>query len=216
MLPPLGLSAATLVAALATSALAFVDPLANIPDPATQLPPVPQGNPVCAAQNILDNCLSQQRTVFSMCSYADWGCKCSAQKAIAGCFNNCPMDEAKPSHEGQITVFCNAAMREEEQKSKSSAKNGAKPTASASSAKPAASAQNDADDIDEAAGDDAQIGGRHRHNKNGAQWKKKNGSSFKADSSGGSGAFDSAASVSGVSLLSCAIAFAAALVSGIY
>ncbi|KAJ2523312.1 hypothetical protein H4217_000173 [Coemansia sp. RSA 1939] len=211
MLPPLGLSAAALVAALATSALAFVDPLANIPDPATQLP-VPQGKPVCAAQNILDNCLSQQRTVFSMCSYADWGCKCSAQKAIAGCFNNCPMDEAKPSHEGQIIVFCNAAMREEEQKSKSSAKNDAKPTASASSAKPAASAQNDADEID-----DAGTGGRHRHNKNGgAQWKKKNGSSFKAGSSGDSGAFDSAASVSGVSLLSCAAAIAAALASGIY
>ncbi|KAJ1662681.1 hypothetical protein IW140_005564 [Coemansia sp. RSA 1813] len=123
-------------AALAVSALAFVDPLANIPDPSTllpQAPAFPEGKKACAAQNILDNCLSQQTTVFNMCAYGDWACKCSAQKAVAGCFNNCPMDEAKSAHEGQITVFCNAAMREEEEKSKSAAsKTGIKTVAAAS------------------------------------------------------------------------------------
>ncbi|KAJ1801006.1 hypothetical protein LPJ59_000639 [Coemansia sp. RSA 2399] len=104
---------------VATSALAFVDPLANIPD--IQAPAFPEGKKPCAAQNIVDNCLSQQKTVFSMCSYSDWACKCSAQKAIAGCFNNCPMDDSKSSYEGQIIVFCNAALREEEEKSKSAA-----------------------------------------------------------------------------------------------
>ncbi|KAJ2554392.1 hypothetical protein EV175_002596 [Coemansia sp. RSA 1933] len=116
-------------ATLALSALAFVDPLANIPDPSTLLPQppaFPEGKKPCAAQNILDNCLAQQKTVFSMCSYSDWACKCSAQKAVAGCFNNCPIDEAKSSHEGQVIVFCNAAMREEEEKARSSASSASK------------------------------------------------------------------------------------------
>ncbi|KAJ2618961.1 hypothetical protein H4R22_005451, partial [Coemansia sp. RSA 1290] len=64
--------------------------------------------------------------VLAMCSYSDWACKCQAQKSIAGCFSNCPSDNARAAHEGQVTVFCNAAKRaqeeEEEKKSKSASK----------------------------------------------------------------------------------------------
>ncbi|PIA12878.1 hypothetical protein COEREDRAFT_89997 [Coemansia reversa NRRL 1564] len=76
----------------------------------------------CEAQNVLDNCLSVQGQTLAMCSYSDWECKCQAQKSIAGCFNNCPTDNARAANEGQIDVFCNAAMRakeEEEDKKKS-------------------------------------------------------------------------------------------------
>ncbi|KAJ2053885.1 hypothetical protein H4S04_000388 [Coemansia sp. S16] len=46
----------------------------------------------------------------------DWGCKCAAQRTIASCFNNCPDDDGRIAQEGQVKVYCNAAMRDEEQK----------------------------------------------------------------------------------------------------
>ncbi|KAJ1989233.1 hypothetical protein GGI25_005030 [Coemansia spiralis] len=107
---------ATAIALCQSILLPTRDPLANIPLLAST--PSDGGKKACAAQNILDNCLSVQGVVFSMCSYSDWACKCQAQKALAGCFNNCPSDDARAAHEGQITVFCNAAKREEEEKSK--------------------------------------------------------------------------------------------------
>ncbi|KAJ1882197.1 hypothetical protein H4R99_001512 [Coemansia sp. RSA 1722] len=80
------------------------------------------GGKLCAAQNILTNCLSIQGIQFTACSYSDWACKCQAQKALVQCYNNCPGDDARASQEGQVTVYCNAAMREEEQKSADSSK----------------------------------------------------------------------------------------------
>ncbi|KAJ2160181.1 hypothetical protein GGF46_002443 [Coemansia sp. RSA 552] len=81
----------------------------------------------CSAQNVLDNCLTQQKQVLAMCSYSDWECKCQAQKSIAGCFGNCPSDQARPSHEGQVGVFCDAAKRVKEEEDKSKSKT-SKPT----------------------------------------------------------------------------------------
>ncbi|KAJ1643877.1 Phospholipase D1 [Coemansia asiatica] len=78
------------------------------------------GTKICAAQNILTNCLSVQGIQFTACSYSDWACKCQAQKALVQCYNNCPGDDARAAQEGQVTVYCNAAMREEEQKSRAS------------------------------------------------------------------------------------------------
>ncbi|KAJ2695980.1 hypothetical protein FB645_006323 [Coemansia sp. IMI 203386] len=80
------------------------------------------GGKLCAAQNILTSCLSIQGIQFTACSYSDWACKCQAQKALVQCYNNCPGDDARASQEGQVTVYCNAAMREEEQKSANSSK----------------------------------------------------------------------------------------------
>ncbi|KAJ2609432.1 Phospholipase D1 [Coemansia sp. RSA 1365] len=95
-------------------------------------------NKGCEAQNVLDNCLSVQGQVLAMCSYSDWECKCQAQKSIAGCFNNCPSDNARAANEGQIDVFCNAAMRakEEEDKKKSTSIKSDSPTKSAESSEP--------------------------------------------------------------------------------
>ncbi|KAJ2116880.1 hypothetical protein IW146_001185 [Coemansia sp. RSA 922] len=70
----------------------------------------------CAAQNILNTCLSTQGIMFNSCAYSDWGCKCAAQRTIASCFNNCPDDDGRIAQEGQVKVYCNAAMRDEEQK----------------------------------------------------------------------------------------------------
>ncbi|KAJ2067244.1 hypothetical protein IW146_001034 [Coemansia sp. RSA 922] len=54
--------------------------------------------------------------MFNSCAYSDWGCKCAAQRTIASCFNNCPDDDGRIAQEGQVKVYCNAAMRDEEQK----------------------------------------------------------------------------------------------------
>ncbi|KAJ2261816.1 hypothetical protein GGI01_002009 [Coemansia sp. RSA 376] len=88
--------------------------LANIQlDWAEALVGYPRG---CAAQNILNTCLSIQGIMFNSCAYSDWGCKCAAQRTIASCFNNCPDDDGRIAQEGQVKVYCNAAMRDEEQK----------------------------------------------------------------------------------------------------
>ncbi|KAJ2503611.1 hypothetical protein GGH96_000171 [Coemansia sp. RSA 1972] len=58
-----------------------------------------------------------------MCSYSDWACKCQAQQALVGCFNNCPSDQARAANEGQVTVFCNAAKRTKEDEERTMSKN---------------------------------------------------------------------------------------------
>ncbi|KAJ1834049.1 hypothetical protein LPJ70_006367 [Coemansia sp. RSA 2708] len=116
-------------------------PLVSVPD----VPSVPSPK-ACDAQNVLDNCLSVQGKVLAMCSYSDWACKCQAQQSIAGCFNNCPSDEARAANEGQVTVFCNAAMRAKEEDEKSSSK--AAKTRTTASAVPTSSSVNDAEDED--------------------------------------------------------------------
>ncbi|KAJ2782971.1 hypothetical protein GGI15_002746 [Coemansia interrupta] len=110
---------------LAAAALA-ADPAAAVVPP---LPVAAAGTKACAAQNILTNCLSVQGLQFSACAYSDWACKCQAQKAVVMCYNNCPGHDARAAQEGQVTVFCNAAMREEEQKSLSQSKSASKTTA---------------------------------------------------------------------------------------
>ncbi|KAJ1808337.1 hypothetical protein LPJ56_004727 [Coemansia sp. RSA 2599] len=112
------------------------------------------GPKVCAAQNILTNCLSIQGIQFTACSYSDWACKCQAQKALVQCYNNCPGDDARAAQEGQVTVYCNAAMREEEQKSSSLAKASSSSSATGK-AKGSQSADNNAAstmDVDEEEG----------------------------------------------------------------
>ncbi|KAJ1746477.1 hypothetical protein LPJ78_005813 [Coemansia sp. RSA 989] len=120
-----GFCISLLLASLATAAVPGMDLLSS-PSVATQPPPAPPGPKACSAQNVLDNCLAVEGQVLAMCSYSDWACKCQAQKSIAGCFSNCPSDNARAAHEGQVTVFCNAAKRaqeeEEEKKSKSASK----------------------------------------------------------------------------------------------
>ncbi|KAJ1858357.1 hypothetical protein LPJ76_001020 [Coemansia sp. RSA 638] len=67
-----------------------------------------------------------------MCSYSDWACKCQAQQALVGCFNNCPSDQARAANEGQVTVFCNAAKRTKEEEERTISKNSPKRTVAAS------------------------------------------------------------------------------------
>ncbi|KAJ1760066.1 hypothetical protein LPJ77_003435 [Coemansia sp. RSA 2523] len=58
-----------------------------------------------------------------MCSYSDWACKCQAQQALVGCFNNCPSDQARAANESQVTVYCNAAKRTKEEEERTMSKN---------------------------------------------------------------------------------------------
>ncbi|KAJ1807899.1 hypothetical protein LPJ56_004824 [Coemansia sp. RSA 2599] len=138
----------TTFAGLAASAPALV--LLGLPSPSEAAAAL--GPKACAAQNILANCLSIQGIQFTACSYSDWACKCQAQKALVQCYNNCPGDDARAAQEGQVTVYCNAAMREEEQKSSSLAKASSSSSATGNKAKGSQSADDNAAstmDVDE-------------------------------------------------------------------
>ncbi|KAJ2346178.1 hypothetical protein IWW50_005513 [Coemansia erecta] len=126
---------------IASAAVAELPAPAPIPAlaRAPELPAVEPERPAlgpkaCNAQNVLDNCLAVEGQVLAMCSYSDWACKCQAQQAISGCYNNCPSDQGRPAQEGQVTVFCNAAKRVKEDDERSMSKAGKKlVSASASS-----------------------------------------------------------------------------------
>ncbi|KAJ1932514.1 hypothetical protein FBU59_006344 [Linderina macrospora] len=63
----------------------------------------------CRAQHILEACLAQQTRQFKMCEYDNWSCKCSSQKKILTCYDNCPDSESRTTQEMQVQIFCGAA-----------------------------------------------------------------------------------------------------------
>ncbi|KAI7821264.1 hypothetical protein BX661DRAFT_200733 [Kickxella alabastrina] len=74
----------------------------------------------CAAQHIVERCLSTQGLVFDQCEYSDWACKCQVQTALVSCYNNCPDDQGRIGPEAQVALYCNAATRVQEAKSAAS------------------------------------------------------------------------------------------------
>ncbi|KAI8624834.1 hypothetical protein F5Y19DRAFT_480212 [Xylariaceae sp. FL1651] len=54
----------------------------------------------CAAQNILDSCLSTTQGYLGSCSSQDWSCLCEK------CFNNCPSDGRKVDCGNQQKLYC--------------------------------------------------------------------------------------------------------------
>ncbi|KAJ1898957.1 hypothetical protein LPJ66_002422 [Kickxella alabastrina] len=74
----------------------------------------------CAAQNIVERCLSAQGLMFDQCEYSDWACKCQAQTSLVSCYNNCPDDQGRIGPEAQVALYCNAAIRVQEAKAAAS------------------------------------------------------------------------------------------------
>ncbi|KAI8321153.1 hypothetical protein GQ54DRAFT_312029 [Martensiomyces pterosporus] len=62
----------------------------------------------CRAQNILEACLVMQQRQFKGCEYDNWECKCSSQKKILTCYDNCPDSESRTIQEIQVQIFCGA------------------------------------------------------------------------------------------------------------
>ncbi|KAI0386698.1 hypothetical protein F5Y04DRAFT_70354 [Hypomontagnella monticulosa] len=60
----------------------------------------------CAAQNILDTCLSTTESYLSLCETTDYMCLCDKYTAIMTCFNNCPNDSREASYQQQKDLYC--------------------------------------------------------------------------------------------------------------
>ncbi|KAI1389723.1 uncharacterized protein F4822DRAFT_442916 [Hypoxylon trugodes] len=60
----------------------------------------------CAAQNILDTCLSTTESYVSLCATTDYMCLCDKYTAIMTCFNNCPNDSRQATYQQQKDSYC--------------------------------------------------------------------------------------------------------------
>ncbi|KAI0179195.1 hypothetical protein GGR52DRAFT_296206 [Hypoxylon sp. FL1284] len=60
----------------------------------------------CAAQNIVDACLSTTESYVSLCGTTDYSCLCEKYTAIATCFNNCPDDSRSTNYQQQKNSYC--------------------------------------------------------------------------------------------------------------
>ncbi|KAK2755141.1 hypothetical protein CKAH01_01033 [Colletotrichum kahawae] len=63
----------------------------------------------CAAENIVETCLSSENAKVAACSPTDYDCQCAAYQAVATCYNNCPNDARASPAQNQVTIFCQQA-----------------------------------------------------------------------------------------------------------
>ncbi|KAJ0387885.1 hypothetical protein COL922a_001437 [Colletotrichum nupharicola] len=63
----------------------------------------------CAAEPIVETCLSSEKAKVEACSATDYDCQCAAYQAVATCYNNCPNDARASSAQNQVTIFCQQA-----------------------------------------------------------------------------------------------------------
>ena len=65
----------------------------------------------CAAQNIVDACVSgyQERIKGCQKNSNDWICLCDVYTDVLTCYNNCPDSNEKPPVQNQVTQYCTAA-----------------------------------------------------------------------------------------------------------
>ncbi|KAF3809251.1 hypothetical protein GCG54_00011447 [Colletotrichum gloeosporioides] len=63
----------------------------------------------CAAEPIVETCLSSETAKVEACSATDYDCQCAAYQAVATCYNNCPNDARASSAQNQVTIFCQQA-----------------------------------------------------------------------------------------------------------
>ncbi|KAL1964282.1 hypothetical protein VTN77DRAFT_7102 [Rasamsonia byssochlamydoides] len=66
----------------------------------------------CAAQDILDACLSSTKPQLQNCPANDWKCLCEQSNNVLTCYNNCPGDPDRFGAEQTMTSYCNAAKAE--------------------------------------------------------------------------------------------------------
>ncbi|KAF3935308.1 hypothetical protein ABW19_dt0206732 [Dactylella cylindrospora] len=63
----------------------------------------------CAAESILEACLSTQVSRRDACGSEDWVCLCPIQNDLVTCYNNCPNDTRLPHEQSKATSYCAAA-----------------------------------------------------------------------------------------------------------
>lgn len=65
----------------------------------------------CAAQNIVDACVSGYKARIDACNKNgnDWICLCDVYTDVLTCYNNCPDSNERSPVSNQVTSFCTAA-----------------------------------------------------------------------------------------------------------
>ncbi|KAI7892325.1 uncharacterized protein EV154DRAFT_505568, partial [Mucor mucedo] len=66
-------------------------------------------SPSCAAQEVLNTCLSNEDTYLKTCIDQDYACLCKWHTAKLSCFDNCPQDLGRGSSQGLKDTFCSIA-----------------------------------------------------------------------------------------------------------
>ncbi|KAJ5811789.1 hypothetical protein N7474_008090 [Penicillium riverlandense] len=49
----------------------------------------------CAAQKVVDQCVTDMKFQLENCDTGDWDCMCTHSTDVVGCYNNCPEDEER-------------------------------------------------------------------------------------------------------------------------
>ncbi|KAK4240209.1 hypothetical protein C8A03DRAFT_31684 [Achaetomium macrosporum] len=83
---------------------AFLFPLAVLASSA-----VAQTTTACAADYIVESCLSTEKAKLENCALDDYTCRCAEWNAILTCYNNCPNDPRLHEDAGQRDIFCGYA-----------------------------------------------------------------------------------------------------------
>lgn len=65
----------------------------------------------CAAQNIVDACVSGYQSRIDACNKNgnDWICLCDVYTDVLTCYNNCPNSNERSPVQNQVQSFCTAA-----------------------------------------------------------------------------------------------------------
>jgi len=68
-----------------------------------------QPSSTCAAEYIVQQCLSSTQAVLTGCATNDFSCMCPAQQAVVTCYNNCPGDPQQTIAQGLAQQYCQFA-----------------------------------------------------------------------------------------------------------
>ncbi|KAL9545846.1 hypothetical protein MBANPS3_006957 [Mucor bainieri] len=63
----------------------------------------------CAAQEVLNTCLSNEDNYLKTCQGQDYACLCKWHKAKLSCYDNCPNDLGMALVKGSKDTFCSIA-----------------------------------------------------------------------------------------------------------
>lgn len=88
----------------------------------------------CAAQNILDACLTTEKPQLADCPPNDWKCLCTQSTNVNTCYNNCPGHPDQFGAQQTMTSYCNAAKAYDTSSTSSSMATSASASASAAGA----------------------------------------------------------------------------------
>lgn len=70
------------------------------------LPGVTELDTGCAAQAVLDTCISSTTAIATSCSLTDYACLCQKNSDILTCFNNCPNDPRLAGVRSTQSAYC--------------------------------------------------------------------------------------------------------------